>query len=263
MKKISDEMFFLVFFSGVLFVFILVAYFPHPFMPEDYSYEDFSPLDGLAIADEMAAEVNPDAILILVQKGESYEYRYNGFGEWWWKYYYQNISDPLNYSFSYFIVTLYQNQTSSILPGHGFPYHETVYNPNYPLEKGIENWTVDCDEALEIARKDETFADFNRRAPGLDIISMELYPERASRTDNPMWHIDFEGNYDDGFDGMYGTSGYVEIDATTGEVIYVWVGAGRHAPPICVLLIIIVAIVDVLIAVKLVKKMRSDKKIQT
>lgn len=259
MKKISDEMFFLVFCSGVLIIFIIIGYFPHPFMPEDHGYEDFSPLEGLAIAEERADEVNPDAVLIFVQKMESY-----GTGEWWWNYLYiynQNVSDEFYFSSSGFIISVYQNNTTSVQPGHSYP-ESHCWFPDIPVVERIENWTVNCDEAVEIARANETFADFNWKTPGLEIDYMELYPGNNEGTMNPVWGIHFEGNYDDGFDGMYGTSGYVTIDATTGEVIYVWVGEGRHAPPICVLAIIIGTIIDALIALKLIKMRRSVKQKQ-
>ena len=166
MKTILADIVIMIGITILLISVTIIAFYP---MPEDYSYENFSPLEGKAIADQIIGQFNESAKLIIVQKGESYAYRYGGNGEWSWLYYYVNSSSDYNHNYS--VVTLYQNYTTSIhFYEDDFYNHTGELNCPYSSNIGIENWTIDCDEALKIIRSNDEFAEFNRKSPGLNIV---------------------------------------------------------------------------------------------
>ena len=270
MKLLHEKLINLFVVTLLLIFFVWITFYS---FSEDNSYKDFSPLEGKTIADQVMSEFNESAKLITVQKYESYAYRYEGNGEWAWNYYYVNLSNNFDHTYyvnsskslehNYSIVTLYQNHTTSINWYNGdFNRHLSGLNHMYSTNLGIENWTIDCDEALNIIKSNEEFAEFYKNSPGLNIVEMQLTspdPDGYYRYTNPIWYIYFEGRYDDGMDNMYGTYGEARIDATTGEVLWVNVNGEWHPPPCCGVLIIILSIIEIYVLVRTYKHYKIDK----
>ena len=146
-------------------------------------------MEGREIAEQLALNWSDNATLVYVtgDPHQAIAYRY-------W-----NLT---NNTINCLEVTVYTNKVT-----------ETRYTRCLHDEYPICNWTIDSDEAYEIAMDNENINSFMAHYPTLDSFSLA-----TPRLDNnSVWYIYW--CYNAGFDDPKWAQ--IQIDATTGEVLYV------------------------------------------
>ncbi len=162
--------------------------------------ERMTAMEGLDISNEIAEEWDSTSILVAVADGEDFNVNENGKSDVWWYVYSNDPSD--NHNSTNFIVKMHSDNSYTT---------EILMTDNMPFNHEIEEWTIDSDEALEIAWTEPNFIEF-REEYGVGEISMGLYynnsEERAeweiTILEDKSW-IDYEFLF--------------RIDAKTGEIL--------------------------------------------
>lgn len=158
--------------------------------------EAITAMDGKIVADEIASNWSVNATLVGVRKSGSANTQ-NQFQSWYYIYW-----DASNNSRPHKCIEIRINTT-------GYTEHtfEDWSSPNIP----IENWNIDNDNAYEIAINNENIKSFLKHNPIIDGFSL------SSGSNQAVWVIEWA--YDAGIDDPKWAR--IEIDATTGEVLYV------------------------------------------
>jgi len=158
-------------------------------------------MEGKDLADALASNWSKNATLIGVRLASGYEK--NGCSKAWF-YDYVNSSSIITGTADIIEIMVYYNKTAFVT---GYFKQNTTYETIYP----IRNWSIDSDEAYEIARNNDEIRRFLSNDPAVYVFSLH------GSDSSPKWFI--EWTYDAGFDNPRWAS--ITIDATTGEVLHV------------------------------------------
>ncbi len=144
---------------------------------------------------------------------------------------------------------------------YGGHYETEVLWLNAPSStQGIENWTIDSDEAYSIAMKNEEIKSFMERYHGAHVDSFSL----SGRQDgNPVWSIEWVDW------GIWDDPHWAEIrmDATTGEVLYVEAAPGGSSSlsmqDICIgAFVVLIAVVAAAVLMARKKSRENEEKMR-
>ena len=172
---------------ALVVIVIVVASIGFYLIKDGAGVDGITALEGRAQADEISKNWNPSAKLVHVMiMGETF---------------FDGRSDKWGYSYSDgFAVTVFEN---------GSYYSGELEAP--PSVIPVINWSTDSDEAYQIAQNNSAISRFLSHSP--DVYGFFL----SATTGEPVWYI--EWTYDAGH-GDYKWAN-IEINATTGEVLYV------------------------------------------
>ena len=181
----------------------------------DEEKETMTALQAYEIAEETAKEWYDDSVLILVGLG-GYSDGRGGAHRWSFRYY-----SPSNYidhndnatKYASAYIYIYANNDTDIVEDFSIIYDKT-----------ITNWTIDSDEAVEIAKQEPQIESYLDGYPGAGLgMSLKMWERLPDGRENPnqdsaTWSIRWEhmgGMFDDPAHAR------VFINANTGEVLYV------------------------------------------
>ena len=183
--------------SLAIIIVIVVASIGIYLFKGEASVEGITALEGRVSANSIAQEWNSSAHLVGVRMSGQHE----------------GYADPICYT--------YTNSTLGQIPVF---FYEVYYNANLTYEINtytfyspngedtpIVNWTIDSNDAFDIAKDNPEIAQFLRHNPMVDGVQL------SAQSGIPTWYILW--TYDAGFDNP--KSAQIKIDATTGEVLYV------------------------------------------
>jgi len=182
----------------------------------DEEKETMPALQAYEIAEEIAKEWYDDSVLVLVGLG-GYSDGRGGAHRWSFRYYSPStliIEDNVSYYKRMYIYVYADNETET----------QTAYIAKSSFSDPIGNWTIDSDEAVEIAKQIpeiESYLDeYSRASLGMTLKMWERLPDGRENPnqDSATWSI---GWSDSG--GIFGDPAHarVFINANTGEVLYV------------------------------------------
>lgn len=145
--------------------------------------------EGNVIAEQLALNWSDNATLVHItgKPQEAFAFRY-------W--------DTTNNAINCMEVTVYANKTTQTRLTR-------CLHDEYP----ISNWTIDSDEAYNIAMNNDKIKSFMRHNPALDSFSLAS----PTTTGNSVWYIHWA--YNASIDDPKWAQ--IQIDANTGEVLYV------------------------------------------
>ena len=157
--------------------------------------EGLTAIEGKTIADDIAYEWNSSALLGSVR---TIEYaKLDGLSDYW-------IYGYLNpYNYSYFVdITVFASGETEV------KHYNISLNVSYDASKW--NWNIDSDDAYDIIISDPTIKQFKSKY-GVGSLEFSLGGS------NPYWYVSLHASrlFDDP------KSAEIQIDATTGEVLYV------------------------------------------
>ncbi|MFW6142026.1 MAG: PepSY domain-containing protein [Candidatus Saliniplasma sp.] len=182
----------------------------------DKEKETMTALQAYNIAKEIANEQYDDSILVLVGLG-GYSDGKGGAYRWSFRCYSPStliIEDNVSYYQRMYIYVYADDNTEN----------QTRYITKSSFSNPIENWTIDSDEAVEIAKQEPQIESYLDEYPGASLgMTLKMWEKLPDGRENPnqssaTWSI---GWSDSG--GYFGDPAHarVFINANTGEVLYV------------------------------------------
>jgi len=186
----------------VIIAVVILSLFVHDQIGNNVNNEFITAMEGKAIADEIALNWSANASFRGVRKAG--EMNNDGtFSSWYYNYWtFTNASWGTVLEIQVFAAGTYEMEEI----GTGLLINDSVNE--------IKNWTIDSNEAYEIALSEPSINSFMAHNPLLDGFFLAT-PDTNLTTS--VWHI--EWFYDAGFDDPKWAE--IKIDANTGEVLYV------------------------------------------
>lgn len=180
----------------ILIVIIVIAATGTILLINNNESQGITAIEGEAIANPIAKNWNTSAVLIVASKGSNMEE--NGeFSLWYYKY----INGP----------TIIDSSECLEIKVYSDGVTELRSNASIGDKTPINSWIIDSDEAYEISNSQNELVGFFNHNPMLDHMSL------SNSSGIPTWYIDWA--YDAGFDDPKWAQ--IQIDANTGEVLYV------------------------------------------
>lgn len=193
--------------ASLLIMVIVISTVYYLCLPVNNIDAGITAMDGKLIVDTLAHEWCDNATLYHIRKAS--EMVDDGtFSKWIFIYCdSQNISSNT----TYIEIELCSNGSSRIID------EDIIGLSTPPFSKPISNWTIDSDKAYEIAHSDEKIQSFfSNYDPVVDSFSLRIDMD----TQKTIWSIYWDDTSSaSSFENYHRAS--IEIDATTGEVIYV------------------------------------------
>ena len=191
-KKIP---FFIVILIAIIIVFTALTYVLFSPPTDDI----MTAIEGVDIANEIAEEWDSTAILVSVAD-DDFNIDENGKSDVWWYIYLGDETETNNTEL--FIVKVHPDDSYTT---------EILTTDDIPFNHEIEEWTIDSNEALEIAWTEPYFIEF-REEYGVSEISMGLYYNNSG--ERAEWEIIILE------DKSWNPDEYLfRIDAKTGEIL--------------------------------------------
>ena len=203
------------------------------FMIHNVSNEDrgISALDGLNVANERAREWNPDASLVYVTGMGIYS---NGKCDKW-RYTYSDNAPDINMSKGFEIIVFWNGA------------YEEREKDHPPATHEIDKWNIDSTKALEIAKSSRHMRTYLEKHDDAYIESIVLTANESGCAWSISW---MSGGFLDN-----PQTAVINIDATTGEVLYVDVDLSDGSSYL-ICLVPLVIIISILLVILLSKSKR-------
>jgi len=177
-----------------------------------------------------------------------------------WHFIFSALISPTMYGILY--ISVYGN-------GRVYTYSDTANITSYSwVSSPIYNWTIDSDEALQIATHNDTIQQFLSNIPEAKIEIMEL-SMMPKLSDNAVWHINWF------FSGILDSPCVAEImiDAWTGKILRVWASPVGHMNPwyyptlnnpylVCWVLPITILVVIIVVIVVVERKWKKKRRLR-